>query len=307
MNRVFNYVWVALSCILLPYFYFTARIYLYGQKNAPQGYRYPRISDLWVMLPGVVAFAVIQRVVLYFATPLIRKWVKSQDDPELCAKYTKKSCESFVKLTFYLILCSWTNYILKETNWLPWYCGGKFGSFDALNENMPFTETPLYAYECFLMFLALYVYQLIDLLTSGLDRPDFNEMLCHHICAVSCTLCAIYSNTLGTGILVAYIHALSDIPVNTSRIFASMKYVTPMLVSYFMMLAGWIWLRIGCLGYILYRLWGRRFSADLSRFDPFFTVECLFSTVLYGLHIHWLRLIVLMILHYKKTGATTDL
>jgi hypothetical protein len=158
MNKVFNYVWIALSAILLPYFYYTAQIYLYGRKNAPADYRYPRLSDLWLMVPGVAAFAVIQRVVLYVATPFIRKCVKSQDDPELCAKYTKKSCESLVKLTFYIMLCSWTHYILKETPWLPWYVGGSTGSFDALNVNMPFTETPLYAYECFMMFLALYVY-----------------------------------------------------------------------------------------------------------------------------------------------------
>jgi hypothetical protein len=307
MNRVFFYVWIALACIILPYFYFTAQIYQYGHQNAPKGYRFPKLSDLWVLIPGVAAFGIIQRVVLTITTPYLRKYVKSQDDPELCAKYTKKSSESMVKLAYYTLLCSWTYSILKDTTWLPWYCGGKTGSFDALNENMPFLNTPEGVYECFLMYLSLYVYQLIELFANGLDRPDFNEMLAHHICAVSCTLCAIYANSLGTGILVAYLHALSDIPVCFSRIFASMKYVTPMLISYVVMVSCWLWIRIGCLGYILYRLWGRRFPAELSRFDNFFTVECLFSNVLYVLHWHWLRLMVLMLLHFKKSGATTDL
>lgn len=307
MSKVFNYVWIALTCIILPYFYCTAQIYSYGHQNAPEGYRYPHLSDLWVLVPGVSAFAIIQRVVLSISTPYLRAFVKGQDDPELCEKYTKKSSESMVKLAYYIVLCSWTYSILKTTRWLPWYCGGDVGSFDALNENMPFIETPDGVYTCFLMYLSLYTYQLIDLFATGLDRPDFNEMLAHHICAVVCTLCAIFSNSLGTGILVAYLHALSDIPVNVSRIFASMKYVTPMLCSYFVMLTGWIWIRIGSLGYILYRLWGRKFPTELSRLDHFFTIECLFSTVLYALHWHWLRLIILMLLHYAKSGATTDL
>ena len=54
-----------------------------------------------------------------------------------------------------------------------------------MNENMPFMAIPKGADICILLYLSLYTYQLIDLLTAGLDRPDFNETLVHHMCAVS--------------------------------------------------------------------------------------------------------------------------
>jgi hypothetical protein len=38
--------------------------------------------------------------------------MKAQDDPELCAKYTKKSCEAIVKLVYYVFLVSWSVLIL---------------------------------------------------------------------------------------------------------------------------------------------------------------------------------------------------
>ena len=132
---------------------------------------------------------------------------------------------------------------------------------------MPFIEAPRDTNMCILLFLSLYTYQLLDLLIYGLDRLDFNEMLVHHICAVSLTFGTIFANSRGIGIIVAFLHGVSDIPVNISRIFASLKYVPSFLIiiNAVAMLAVWIWLRIFVFGYLIYRVWGRRFStAELS-------------------------------------------
>ena len=91
-------------------------------------------------------------------------------------------------------------------------------------EGTPFLEIPAGADTCFLMYFSLYLYHLVDLFLTGLDRPDFNEYFAHHICAVSLTLCSHLNNNRGLGLVIAYVHAITDIPVSFSRIFASTPY-----------------------------------------------------------------------------------
>ena len=308
MNRVFYYVWLALSCVILPYLYCTAQIYIYAQTNQPAGYNFPKLSDLWIVAVFIVCFDVTQRVVLAISTPFIRKMMKAQDDPELCEKYTKKSSEALVKLVYYVFIVSWSVSILHGTAWFPWWCGGStIGSFEGMNEGMPFMEIPSQADTCILIYLSLYTYQLIDLFARGMDRPDFNETLVHHLCAVSLTFGTVFANSRGIGLTIAYLHAISDIWVNVSRICASTVYTVPSVISYVVMMVVWIWSRIVCFGYMVFRMWSRRFPPELAQFDNFCTFEVIFCSVLYGLHLHWTRLLLLMLHRFLKLGSTADL
>jgi len=133
-----------------------------------------------------------------------------------------------------------------------------------MNENMPFMAIPKGADICILLYLSLYTYQLIDLLTAGLDRPDFNETLVHHMCAVSLTAGTVFGNSRGIGLVIAYLHAISDIAVNISRILSSTHYTIPALIAYLVLMIVWIWSRIMCFGYMVYRMWSRKFQPKLS-------------------------------------------
>jgi hypothetical protein len=43
-----------------------------------------------------------------------------------------------VKIVVYIIMIVWTQQTTKDTKWLPWYLGGKIGSFDGMMEGSPF-------------------------------------------------------------------------------------------------------------------------------------------------------------------------
>ena len=158
-----------------------------------------------------------------------------------------------------------------------------------------------------ILYLSFYTHQLIHLLTAGLDRPDFNETLVHHICAVSLTAGGVFGNSRGIGLVIAYLHAISDITVNISRILSSTHYTILALISYLVLMIVWIWTRIICFGYMVYRMWSRKFPPELSQFDNFCTFEVMFCTVVYCLHIHWTRLLLLMFHRYLRIGSTADL
>jgi hypothetical protein len=176
-----------------------------------------------------------------------------------------------------------------------------------MNKGMPFMDIPKGADTCILLYLSLYTYQLIDLFARGMDRPDFNETLVHHMCAVSLTAGTVFGNSRGIGLIIAYLHAISDVMVNVSRFWASTTYTAPSVVSYVVMMFVLIWSRILVFGYMVYRMWGRRFPPEFSQFDNFCTFEVIFCTVLYGLHLHWTRLLLLMFHRFLKLGSTADL
>ena len=54
-----------LSCICIPYIYYTLNINAYGLINKPEGYRWPRYSELWKTVVGAIVLNVV-RVAIHF-------------------------------------------------------------------------------------------------------------------------------------------------------------------------------------------------------------------------------------------------
>ena len=196
--------------------------------------------------------------------------------------------------------------VLQGTKLLPWYLGGTIGSFDLMEEGMPFIELPPGAAECLLLFMGLHSHLLVDLLLFHRDRPDFNETLLHHICAVSLNLCTFFANTRGLGVIIAYLHALTEPWVNLSRILASTHYKKATAVSALLMFLSYLYTRILVLPYLTYRVWYRK-HPGLPQFDNVLTCDAIFLTCLQLLHFHWFRLIILMVSNYARTGENVDM
>jgi len=279
-NQAFFFAYIGVTLIVLPYLFNAFKVYQYVQVNAPSGYMHsPRIEDLAKVTLYVLGFALVQRVLLYLSTPFFTSIVKDSDVPELRDKYVRKCNESVIKTVFYGFLITHTRNCLHGTKLLPWYLGGTIGSFDAVNEGMPFIELPPGVADCVLLFMSQYVHLLIDLLLDDHNRPDFNETLLHHICAVALTLCTFLGNSRGIGILIAYLHALSEIPVNFARIFSSTHYATPTAVAGVAMVLVFFYTRIVVFPYIVWRMWHRR-HPGLPQLDGFCTFEAIFLSVL---------------------------
>ena len=189
--------------------------------------------------------------------------------------------------------------MLKDTIWLPWYLGGTNGSFEGMNQGMPYLEIPPQSDTCILVFFSLYCYQLLDLLFGGFDRPEFNEMLTHHICAVSLTFCTIFANSRGLGLIIAYLHGMTDIIVNFSRICSSIHNNILSYFSIIILLSSWIWVRLFAYGYICFRLWGRTYpNPEFEQFNFQCKLEATLCTTLLILHVHWCRLLFLMLFNF---------
>lgn len=107
--------------LMTPFLYTTHLIQVYGQANKPEGYRFPEYKEFSTLLAFLLLWGVVQKTILAICNKLYDPIVKSQDNPELKAKYIKKSGESTAKGILYSIHFIWGCLILYKTDWLPWY------------------------------------------------------------------------------------------------------------------------------------------------------------------------------------------
>lgn len=142
---------------------------------------------------------------------------------------------------------------LYKTDWMPPYLLGT-GSFEASIKNMPYTPCPPAIHLLCLSFLGQFACYLIEIILNS-DRPDFNETFAHHITTVALTAGMIFTNNRALGCAVAWQQTWCDIFVSIARIFASMPYKVPALISYTCMMSLWFWTRIHNFGYITYRVY----------------------------------------------------
>jgi hypothetical protein len=151
----------------------------------------------------ILLWGIVQKTILAICNNLYGPIVKSQDNPELKAKYIAKSSESTAKGILYSIHFIWGCTILYKTDWLPWYQLGN-GLFANQIKNLPFTDVPYDVHIYSISFSGYYAFQLIDLAIFGRDRVDFHEMMAHHIASTSLVFCMIIGNAEPPGIIMAW-------------------------------------------------------------------------------------------------------
>jgi hypothetical protein len=138
-----------------PYIYTSHLIQVYGQTNKPEGYRFPEYKEFSILFAFVLLWGIVQKTILAICGVLYGPIVKSQDNPELKAKYIAKSSESTAKGILYSIHFIWGCSTLYKTDWLPWYQLGN-GLFANQVKNMPFTYVPFDIHLYSLSFTGLY-------------------------------------------------------------------------------------------------------------------------------------------------------
>jgi len=113
-------------------------------------------------------------------------------------------------------------------------------------------------------------------------RSDFMEMMIHHVATLSLVLYSMMYNRTNVGVLIMFLHDISDIPVYLCKTFSDTKFTGTTVVSFVLLISGWIYFRIYALGMIIYEL--------LLNSEGFhFGMTCVLI-VLYALHYYWLFL-----------------
>jgi len=75
-------------------------------------------------------------------------------------------------------------------------------------------------------------------------QSDFYEMLLHHIVTCALYFCMIFSNNMGIGCVIAYLHDIADIFAGMVKCAASTRHDTLTVGIFLMMICSWFWTRL---------------------------------------------------------------
>jgi hypothetical protein len=164
-------------------------------------------------------------------------------------------------------------------------------------ESVLFIETPP-GIHCYVFFT--YGYHIADFLRHVRipidDRDnDWREMFLHHIAAVALYPGFIFSNIMGLGVVLAWLHDIADITVCICRIsnILDLRLLTP--ITWFVMLITWGYTRIFILPLYIYATATEvKFPAPVEHFTIAIQLELCFLSIMQVLHIFWFYLFLLM-------------
>jgi hypothetical protein len=137
---------------------------------------------------------------------------------------------------------------------------------------------------------------------------DFWEMNLHHCITLTLFGGMILQNFISLGVVVSYLHSLSDISTAGSRVLSQTVYKKPTLILFMFCIISWIFFRNICLPLVCYECWvNSDYPAELAEFYIAPKMLTTLLTVLCFMHVYWLILFLNILIKGIKTGDNENL
>jgi hypothetical protein len=184
-----------------------------------------------------------------------------------------------------MVIYGWV--ILRKSEWLPWYLGGK-GKFESTIDDMPF----VYPIAGSITYSYIQTgYRMNELLTHVfLDIPsnDYYESLLHHMCALFLNISMIYSNFIGIGSIINFLHDISEITAHLTKLFSSTDYEHILVGCFLSNMVLWFYTRNLVFSYIVFKIWTEvRFADDTATYQALVYVSAFMLSCLLFLQWYW--------------------
>ena len=159
---------------------------------------------------------------------------------------------------------------------MPWFMGGYSDAETAFKSTMvnnPFCVYPRETYEWFLYASGLYFGELVRFSIWNRDRPDYVEMIIHHMATAFLCFGSAYANQIGIGAIIAWLHILTDVPISIARVWSTTHFDN---ISAFWFLSTvlttFLYFRLICLPWMIFNIFTSpacAYPSHLSDFDIF--------------------------------------
>lgn len=279
--------------------------------SKPKEYQLPSLYDfkkLVVYLPCIIAMKLLFE---YLFQPLMYKILQNKykvnDDPEMIKLgniYKKKLATNLFKVTYYTGAMILGHFILKDLKFFPYeLCGNgdMRNLFEGGFPNYLFFEKSSLFNDYYLVSLSFVIADFIWLIFIYDIQSDFYLMFLHHSTTTSLVVFSYLSNHSQIGVIVFYLHDITDIFVYLTRIFINTNTRDLIKVSTAALLL---------LSYIYLRLY---VFTKLILFVYFNITWNIFSIVLWSLmcvlltmHIYWVCAIIRRFYIYATKSSIED-
>jgi len=302
------------SSYLLFFVFGGLRVYTWVESRRPMNYIYPVLSDLSWIPVGSIFLAIGHRLSQWALLPLARAVIakKSKWSGHVYESKLSRFGSAVFKFLFFILFscCSW-KYGLAEADWVPPVMFGKgstkncWGKGNALDTQQPVGTALKLFYQ---VAMAYHLHELGFQVMFERERPDFMEMILHHITTLFLVFTSFYANMIHIGTLVLLVHYVSDIPGYGCKIFVDTSYKIVTLLNYAGLLATWGYLRLYVFPVYIIRSTLVESTVERATFGDFtYGVFNLALSLLLCLHFYWYCMFLKMGYGFLCTGHTVDM
>ena len=266
-------------------------VYWVSHKNKPEGYKAPEYQQIWMTGVGWVTWFIMKEMVDQVGAPIVRSLIPNHSEYVNNADWKRKVAKGtnhFWCMTYYIMSAYWGWCMLKESKWMPWFIGGVNPEASVEAVLVPlFIETPP-GIHCYILFnFGYYLQDLTNLLIKEEKDEDF-VMKTLYIVTLLCFYPGfIFGNMMGIGVMLMWLTDVSSIFVHMSLLWVDTEKTVPILATYLLMLAVFVYTRLGVLPYYMYRIATEmRFPEKISQFDNLIYMNLVFIGILLCFHIY---------------------
>lgn len=238
----FKIVSIILCCCFTPFFYWSFRIYSQARRDKPD-FDWPMadLTQFWITFATAFLIFSTKPLVNYVFYNICEPHAKDPQDPETHMARTYKMTE-YIWSTAWFVFISWYGYFtLVDSKWLPWYLGGQ-GTFDDMFKDTPWNINHPGAIQYCLVEIGYHVGMTFH--HAFFEKSNnYYEMMCHHLADSGLLISMLFSNYIGIGCVVVFLHDASDIFVGLIKIFVNSQHEYITMPIFFTLMVFWIWTR----------------------------------------------------------------
>lgn len=271
---------------------------------------YPLYSDFLPAVGAFVFFTIAQWLFRPIFSGVARSLMPKKErwSEKVWGLKVIRCCEAVFKCGYHLVMTLWCFTLLRNESWLPGVLGGKGDTRNCWADGYPFQAVAPGMRYFYLTAIGYYMSEAAMILTES-RKPDFWEMLLHHVC--SCTLVSFsyILNLTRVGSLVLLVHGATDVLIFASKAVVDTPFMRLIAMSYFSLTVAYAWFRVYVFPiYIMRSAWVESVGEAGSANSLFGWGYLNFALcVLLLLHIYWFGLIVKMGCVWRSTGQPRDL
>lgn len=188
------------------------------------------------------------------------------------------------------------------------YLGGsKDGGMDGIFKGMPYQQQIPYFYEYSLFHLGYFLQDSVNHLFFKDKKTDFWEMVLHHFLTVTLYYGMIMQNFIRVGIVISWLHSVSDISTAITRFFVETEFKLATQVTFALCILQWIIFRNFFMPLISYNAYvSVIYPPELAQYQIAPDILKFFLLCLCVLHAYWLGVFAHMLYWGLKKGHTED-
>jgi hypothetical protein len=139
-QKIFNHLSTLIFLVCAIYFKLSVSAYtLLHKHKSEDSHNLPEYQQvIFVPLVTGAMCYIYKKAVIQIMSPAFLLIVKDQHDKNLAKARAEKASIAFAKTCYYVCNSIWAYGLIKDTNFMPWYLGGK-GSIENCFENAPLT------------------------------------------------------------------------------------------------------------------------------------------------------------------------